>query len=84
MASEVRAEVADVFITGEVLQSNTIDYPQGFVIKPSANQTVYLEFQVFNLKCTELILIMKALMIEGEKNKSGKPFRFKGVPNMTT
>jgi hypothetical protein len=40
MASEVRAEaaeVADVFITGEVLQSNTIDYPQGFVIKPSEN-----------------------------------------------
>ena len=60
MASEVRAEaaeVADVFITGEVLQSNTIDYPQGFVIKPSANQTVYLEFQGFNLKCTELIVI---------------------------
>ena len=59
MASEVRAEaaeVADVFITGEVLQSNTIDYPQGFVIKPSANQTVYLEFQGFNLKCTELIV----------------------------
>lgn len=54
MASEVRAEVADVFITGEVLQSNTIDYPQGFVIKPSENQTVYLEFQGFNLKCTEL------------------------------
>ena len=48
MASEVRAEaaeVADVFITGEVLQSNTIDYPQGFVIKPSENQNVYLEFQ---------------------------------------
>ena len=60
MASEVRteaaAEVADVFITGEVLQSNTIDYPQGFVIKPSENQTVYLEFQGFNLKCTELIV----------------------------
>ena len=64
MASEVRAEVADVFITGEVLQSNTIDYPQGFVIKPSANQTVYLEFQGFSLKCTELTLIMKALMKE--------------------
>ena len=68
MASEVRteaaAEVADVFITGEVLQSNTIDYPQGFVIKPSENQNVYLEFQGFNLKCTELIVIMKALMIE--------------------
>ena len=47
-------------------------------------RTSISEFQVFNLKCTELILIMKALMIEGEKNKSGKPFRFKGVPNMTT
>ena len=60
MASEVRAEaaeVADVFITCEVLQSNTIDYPQGFVIKPSANQNVYLELQGFNLKCTELIVI---------------------------
>ena len=57
MASEVRAEVADVFITGEVLQSNTIDYPQGFVIKPSENQNKCLEFQGFNLKCTELIVI---------------------------
>ena len=56
MASEVRTEAADVFITGEVLQSNTIDYPQGFVIKPSEKQTVYLEFQGFNLKCTELIV----------------------------
>ena len=65
MASEVRAEaaeVADVFITGEVLQSNTIDYPQGFVIKPSANQTVYLELQGFNLKCTELIVINRLVI----------------------
>ena len=66
MASEVRAEaaeVADVFITGEVLQSNTIDYPQGFVIKPSENQNVYLlEFQGFNLKWTELIASNYALI----------------------
>ena len=76
MASEVRteaaAEVADVFITGEVLQSNTIDYPQGFVIKPSENQTVYLEFQGFNLKCTELHIksILKSYVIFGEENSA--------------
>ena len=73
MASEVRAEaaeVADVFITGEVLQSNTIDYPQGFVIKPSENQNVYLEFQGFNLKCTELHIkcILKSYVVYGEEN----------------
>ena len=75
MASEVgaeAAEVADVFITGEVLQSNTIDYPQGFVIKPSENQTVYLEFQGFNLKCTELHIkcILKGYVIFGEENSA--------------
>ena len=75
MASEVRAEaaeVADVFITGEVLQSNTIDYPQGFVIKPSENQTVYLEFQGFNLKCTELHIkcILKSYVVYGEENSA--------------
>ena len=76
MASEVRteaaAEVADVFITGEVLQSNTIDYPQGFVIKPSENQNVYLEFQGFNLKCTELHIkcILKSNVVYGEESSA--------------
>ena len=76
MASEVRAEaaeVADVFITGEVLQSNTIDYPQGFVIKPSENQNVYSGFHLSYIylleKKTILMHIKELCCLWGRKQK---------------
>ena len=76
MASEVRAEaaeVADVFITGEVLQSNTIDYPQGFVIKPSENQNVYSGFHLSYIylleKKTILMHIKELCCLWGRKQR---------------